>query len=288
MLTFAFRLIKQSIQLSLRRIYYSLTPEQRLWVRKLVYWPKDAWQQFLGQKKKSIPPKGKIFIGSGDFEEIGNTHLHHFIQLGGLQPTHNVLDVGSGIGRMAIPLTSFLLDTSIYDGFDIVKQGIDWCVEHIQSEHPNFRFRHVSLENDLYTSNGDSAASFTFPYDSLFYDFVILTSVFTHMQLEEVTQYLSEMNRVMKPGGRAFVNFFIINERSKAAMATQPKFQFPFNHGDYYLMDANVKSANIAFNEKSIDRFIFQAGLNIEKKYYGKWARFKEGISFQDIYILSK
>jgi ubiquinone/menaquinone biosynthesis C-methylase UbiE len=248
----------------------------------------DTWQHLFGQKKKFIPPKGKIFIGSGDFEEIGNTHLRHFIELGGLQPTHNILDIGSGIGRMAIPLTGFLLDTSIYDGFDIVKQGVDWCVKHIQTEYPNFRFKHVSLENDLYTSKGKSAASFTFPYDSSFYDFVILTSVFTHMQLEEVKQYLYEMHRVMKPGGIAFVNFFIINERSNAAMVTQPTFQFQHDHGDYFLMDKNVKSANIAFNEKSIDRFIMKAGLTIDLKYYGKWARFKEGVSFQDIYILRK
>lgn len=253
-----------------------------------MYWPMDTWQLLFGQKKKFIPPKGKIFIGSGDFEEIGNSHLRHFIELGGLQPQHNVLDIGCGIGRMAVPLLPFLLDTSIYDGFDIVKPGIDWCIENIQSEYPNFRFKHVPLENDLYTSDGDSAASFTFPYDASFYDFVILTSVFTHMQLEEVNQYLSEMLRVMKPGGSAFVNFFIINERSKAAMVTQPTFQFPHDHGDYFLMDKHVKSANIAFKEESIDRFIMEAGLTIDEKYYGKWARFKEGVSFQDIYILRK
>jgi cyclopropane fatty-acyl-phospholipid synthase-like methyltransferase len=235
-----------------------------------------------------LPPRGKIFIGSGDFEEVGRTHLTLFIELAGLEPNHNVLDIGSGIGRMAIPLTSYLHDTSIYDGFDIVEQGVDWCQKNIQSKYPNFRFRLTALQNDLYTSGGNSATQFTFPYQSDFYDFVISTSVFTHMQLDEVNQYLKEMNRILRIGGKAFVNFFIINERSKEAMESQPAFTFPYDFGDYYLMDQSVISANIAYQEEVVDRMILDAGLSICDKYYGSWAEYPGAVSFQDIYILGK
>ncbi len=46
----------------LRNLYYKLTPKQRLFARRLVYLPIDLF------KKRSImePPKGKIFVGSGD------------------------------------------------------------------------------------------------------------------------------------------------------------------------------------------------------------------------------
>src|SRR5688572_13819673 len=74
-----------------------------------------------------IPPRGLDFVGGGNFEGIGKGFLHYFTELGGLQPEEKVLDVGCGIGRMAIPLTGYLSKTSEYHGFDIVKAGITWC-----------------------------------------------------------------------------------------------------------------------------------------------------------------
>lgn len=271
--------------MGIREIYYRLSPELRILARRLVYLPLDALDLLRG-KRGIRPPRGKVFIGSGDFEEIGNAHLDLFVRLGGLEPGHNVLDIGSGIGRMAIPLTGYLLPTSVYDGFDIVRQGIDWCKKRISSRHPNFRFTHIPLQNDLYVSQGGDAALFEFPFPGAFYDFVILTSVFTHMQPDEVSRYLEEMHRVMKPGARAFVNFFIINDHALDHMP--PAFRFRHDHDDYFLMNDKVKSANIAYRETYIDRLIEAAGLEVAHKYYGKWCGHAGAPAFQDIYILRR
>ena len=53
-------------------------------------------------------PRGLSFVGCGDFEQIGREYLGHFKELGGLRPDSRVLDIGCGIGRMAIPLMDYL------------------------------------------------------------------------------------------------------------------------------------------------------------------------------------
>src|SRR5438874_4060962 len=85
----------------------------------------DGWRTRYGM----IPPASMIFVGSGDFRQIGRVFRDYFIELGDLQPGDRVLDIGCGIGRMAIPLTKYLSKNGEYWGIDIVKHGIDWCQE---------------------------------------------------------------------------------------------------------------------------------------------------------------
>ena len=61
------------------------------------------------RKKEALtPPKGRVFIGSGDFVKHGNRILSQFVEFGGLKPTHRVLDMGCGIGRLSVPLTNYI------------------------------------------------------------------------------------------------------------------------------------------------------------------------------------
>src|SRR5438067_377955 len=53
-----------------------------------------------------VPPPELQFVGEGDFAEVGNEFLKHFIKLAHLQPNENVLDVGCGVGRVPVRVTS--------------------------------------------------------------------------------------------------------------------------------------------------------------------------------------
>ena len=66
----------------LRNIYYALSPQLRLFVRKLVYWPMDLFSP----KNNLIPPKGLIYTGRGDFLQAGKYWTNKFIEEGGLLP----------------------------------------------------------------------------------------------------------------------------------------------------------------------------------------------------------
>ena len=123
--------------------------------------------------------------------------LQDFISKKLITPDSSVLDIGSGIGRIAIPLTSFL-EKGLYEGFDIMKPGIRWCQRNISTRFPHFKFIQVSLANDLYRNSGDAAAKFVFPSANDQFDLAIATSVFTHMLPEEVIQYVEEIHRVLK------------------------------------------------------------------------------------------
>jgi len=275
--------------MSLRKIYYSIPASLRFTVRRLVFLPQDIWKSLFG-KKELMPPKGLIFTGSGDFIELGNKLVNSLKVHCNLQPNHAVLDIGSGIGRVAIPLTKYLNEEGNYDGFDVIKTGIDWCQKYITTKHSNFQFRYVPLKNDLYRDSGNDAADFVFPYEDNSFDCVVLTSVFTHMLPEEVENYLGEIQRVLKKGGKCFVTFFILNEDAKKFISKNNHFNFPFDKGHYALMDEKVKGANVAFEEYYLEEVFLQKKLKIHAKHFGYWAGREKAksVDFQDVIILEK
>ena len=97
--------------------------------------------------------------------------------------------MGCGIGRIAIPLTQYL-KTGTYDGFDIVRHGVEWCQQKVTPHYPNFNFFVADVYNKLYFPQGRYAATeYTFPFADDTFDFVFLTSVFTHMMPKDLEHY---------------------------------------------------------------------------------------------------
>src|SRR5688572_22585232 len=130
-----------------------------------------------------MPPDELMFVGGDrtNFKQMGEKWRQTLIQFGGLQPHHRVLDVGCGVGRMAVGLTDYLTPPGSYDGFDTVPEGIEWCQRQITPRFPHFRFRHADVYNEHYNARGRFTASeYKFPYADDSFDFVFLASVFTH------------------------------------------------------------------------------------------------------------
>lgn len=273
----------------LRKIYYSVSPNLRFLLRKTYYFPIDFYEGITGKRGKNTPKKGDIFIGSGDFVKQGKAQIHLLKTYIDLKPSDNVLDIGCGIGRTAVPLTEILDKTSFYEGFDAVKKGIDWCNENIKSKFPNFNFSFTPLRNTLYNKSEANAATFKFPYEENNFDKAFLFSVFTHMKLDDIQNYLNEIHRVLKPDGACLATFFTYTKNDQ--LENFPGFKFPFKRDGYRLLDENVEEANIAIDMDILEGMITNSGLKMERKIDGYWkdlTKDKKDINFQDIIILKK
>lgn len=271
-----------------RKIYYLLPVSLKFMARRIIYLPVDLFS-----KKKSdlIPPQGLIFIGRGDYLKTGTRFFDLFKKYCNFTPNSTVLDIGCGIGRMAIPFTNYLSPQGRYEGFDIVKLGIDWCTKNISSRFTNFSFKLIPLKNDLYISSSNQKASeLVFPYESNTFDLVFLTSVFTHMLPTDVENYISEIQRVLKTDQKCFATFFILDKESMAAMKKNGSKNFPHNMGSYSLMDSTVKEANVAYNKDFLFELIEKYKLEICHFERGNWSGTETTTEneHQDIIIFKK
>jgi len=274
----------------LRQVYYALPPSLRFVARRVYYLPVDLYEDITGKREDMIPPRGMIFIGAGDFKKQGLHILDLLKRYAGLEPDSRVLDIGCGIGRLAVPLTGYLNGKGSYEGFDIVQKGIDWCNQKISTRFPQFRFKHIDLKNDLYNlSTEEEAKHFVFPYEEDSFDCVVLTSVFTHMMPEDVDNYLGQIASVMKKGGKCLATFFLLNPEIKEKMnAGRTQFNFKHMFEGYSLMDKKVKEANIAFDEEYLQSLLDKNGLRMESLYHGGWSCHPEALDFQDVVILQR
>jgi ubiquinone/menaquinone biosynthesis C-methylase UbiE len=244
-----------------------------------------------GADASMIPPPEMNFVGDGDFVGVGKHFVEMLKRLADLKPSDRVLDIGSGIGRIAIPLTEFISSKGSYDGLEIVEQGIAWCDTRITTKYPQFRFTHADVFNSFYNPDGQyKAEDYRFPYPDQSFDLVFLTSVFTHMLPAEVEHYLQEIYRVLKPGGRCFASFFILNKTSRSLIdSNKSTFKFAFGDDVFRVNDLTHKEAAVAFDEAYLRAMFDRAKLKIKGDvYFGRWSGLADGYDFQDFVISTK
>jgi ubiquinone/menaquinone biosynthesis C-methylase UbiE len=260
----------------------------RLAIRRLVFYPLDVFDFVTGKRDPLVPPRGLWFVGGGHF--LDNQFKESFVSLGGLQPNHRVLDVGSGIGKQAVPLTKYLSPEGSYEGFDIVEEGVAWCRREITSRFPNFKFQHANVFNKHYNPSGEaSPAQWKFPFADAQFDFVFLISVFTHMLPEAVENYLREVGRVLKPGAKCFISYFLMNAESRGLIQNgSSTISLTHRMGNYFVLDPEFPETAIGLPEEFVNRCNDRAGLAIKSVYYGSWCGRNGAKFYQDIIVAER
>ncbi len=234
------------------------------------------------------PPRWMDRSGSGDYVAVGRLFRGYFIEVGGLEPTHRVLDVGCGFGRMAVALSDYLRPPGEYHGFDVHRGGIRWCRRHIAARYPAFHFRHLDLVNREYNPRGRlAAAEVELPYASGSFDFAIATSVFTHLLPRDGLRMLAEIARVLRPGGTLFATFFLLRRDSLELIAAG-RGDFPFAPtGDvYWTTEPEVPEKAVAYPEEVVLGELASAGLELARPVlYGAWCGREPYFDYQDIVV---
>jgi len=252
-----------------------------------VFWAPYDLLHWRRRRTRLLPPRGLSFVGGGDFEQTGREFLAHFAELGGLRPDDDVLDVGCGIGRMAIPLTGYLKGGS-YSGFDVGREMVRWCSRHITPRHSEFEFAWAPVHNRKYNPFGDvSATEFRFPYPDASFDFAFATSLFTHLVHDEAQHYLEETARVLRPGGSCFLTFFLLSPEAEREMeAGRAAFRFEHEIDGAATTDPRLPEEAIAYRVDDLHAMIERAGLELrEPIHFGGWANAPGAPTLQDVVV---
>lgn len=240
--------------------------------------------------QRFMPFIGNLQARTPSYYRIGRQFFAMFVDLGGLKPDDRVLDIGCGPGRMAVPLKDFLSAEGSYMGMDVVRSCIRGCEKRLSGNAPDFRFVHMDLYNSRYNPHATTkACDYRFPFDDGAFDFVMLTSVFTHVLPDDTFHYLDEISRLLAPGGRCFATFFIADEE-RLELARSRGTGLKFEHAsDRCLIEREGQPEYAVAYDRAVllDRFE-RSGLRVKNLHEGNWCGGVSETGFQDIVILEK
>ena len=234
----------------------------------------------MGQRLKGLPiPPKSMRWGVGPFADAelfvnsGQEHLSLVKRLAHLKETHKVLDVGCGCGRISIHMQQFLNASGSYTGFDPDRAAIEWCNQNIARDDSRFTFHHLNLVAPPFSLEGNYLAEdLQFP-DVLDVDLAILSSVFTHMLEPGIENYIRNLKRVVKIGGRCLVSGLLMNQATQAAVL-QGSSAFSFTHPvgpGCWTFNPDNPTEGISNEETWIFNLFEESGFEKENIEYGNW-----------------
>jgi SAM-dependent methyltransferase len=235
-----------------------------------------------------VPPESELevltsYASKRNFKRAGRRFLKAAAD-SGLEPHHRVLDVGCGPGRFAVALSDYLNGQGSYVGLDVSRPAIDICNRWIGSQLPQFDFVWADVVNARYNEQAsESGAEYRFPFDDASFDFAFSNSLFTHLLPGDTRHYISEIGRVLKPGGRTLNTIFLLNDEANALLAgDNPAHEVPYEvDGVARVKDPKRPEAWIAVEEDFVRDAHRLAGLRIEEIRYGAWpGRDSPGVGF--------
>jgi SAM-dependent methyltransferase len=157
----------------------------------------------------------------------------------------------------------------------------------VTPRYPNFKFFVADVYNKYYHPEGrHAAAEYTFPFEDGHFDFVYLTSVFTHMMPKDLERYAMEIGRVLKPGGRCFCTAYVITEEARMHLDSRASVKaFALYPGGYWTTEQDNPEAAIAYPDDYLDTVLQRSGLETVRFIPGEWWKNE---SAQDILIAVK
>lgn len=236
----------------------------------------------------------------GVFQSLMHSHLARRDGVALTGGGCRVLDIGCGTGLVGIAAQHLVADGGKYVGLEIQKQNIDFCRAHYAG-WPNYQFVQFDVHNPAYRSADGNKAPW--PLDDGAFDLVTALSVWTHLRQEDATFYMKEVSRVLAPGGKAIITFFVLDEQYNSSVAGRDdkpgrfhrtaKSMWVFDTPAYGSKDwlsprwAHIPEQAVGVRPKALEAMLADAGMRLVEMHPGKW-REVPGLYFQDVLVLQK
>ncbi len=252
--------------------------------------PLDSAARLVNGKRHLPPLHLRWDVGPlRGFESSAAEFRVYLKMLGGLKPEHAVLDIGCGCGQIALVLKDELGPEGRYVGCDINRQAISWCRRKIAAHDPRFSFHHLDVRNGMYNPRGrQDAAGYRFPPEWGRFDLILLKSVFTHMRLAEIENYISQLGSLLKEGGKCLATFFLLNKHQRE-LAGRRENVIHFGNASETMACAvpSLPEAIAAYEESAIRDMLQRHHLSVAPPvYYGSWTGDRTRLSHQDILVI--
>lgn len=213
---------------------------------------------------------------------------------------NHILDVGCGTGLLGISAEPFTQAGGSYTGIDVMPADIAYCKGQYTQE--NYHFIHFDVANPTYAKTQEAVHK-PWPVQNNYYDLVSGLSVWTHLSEADGRFYFKEIARALKPGGKAIISFFYLDEAYKNSLdkRTQeegryhctPQSNWVFTEAAYdsdnWLHPAHVKTPEdaIGITPKGMELMLEESGLKQVDYFPGNWKE-QPGVFFQDLLVFEK
>ena len=201
-------------------------------------------------------------------------------------PAGTVVDLGCGCGRVAVQMAPWFVEGGAYWGFDTWAEGIRWAQEAITPRYPNVQFRALGAPSGAGGYAADTA--YTLPLADGSVDALLATSLFTHLTDRAARDYLREIARLLRPGGGAYLTFFLWDEESRSrvgtARLTPVTGGYRFDHPTF---------PDFFYEEDAVLDMVRAAGLVPAIREFGNWRGDhyrdrRHAVGHQDLLIVRK
>jgi len=229
----------------------------------------------------------------GIFQTLLYMHLGH-------KTGNRILDIGCGTGILGIASEPYVQDEGKYIGIDVRKADIDFCNKHYGEDH--FVFQHLDVSNPRYAPQ-QSAARHGWDIDDMSIDLITALSVWTHLNEEDAVYYFREIDRVLKPGAKALVTFFLLDDTYYAGLSDRSDQvgRYHNTRQDLWVFDVPCSASGEWFHPlwarqpedaigvtiAGIYRMLEGTGLELRKTYIGNWKE-TSGVFFQDVLVFQQ
>lgn len=267
-----------------------------------VYLPLDREQVLRTRNLRLIPAEPRRRGGKVSYAEwahVAGVFQTLVGQQCGWRDDLRVLDVGCGSGLLAIACEPFI-GRGRYTGIDVSASQIEFCRGHYPAA--TCEFLHLDTANPFYAPE-QGAEPQPWPLADASFDMVTALSVWTHFREQDARFYLAELARVLRPGGRALVTLFLLDEdyqRSLPRTADQVS-RFHGTPADRWVFDrpacgssgwrcpawAEVPEQAIGVDAAAWKALLAECKLELQQLMPGNWKE-RPGVFFQDVLVLGR